>query len=77
MAAAMRAAIDWMEEQFLAERIYLRVLDDNQHAIQFYRKLGFVETTAARRCKGLSRAIRSGFNHWKQGRAGRLTRILS
>jgi perosamine synthetase len=43
MSAAMQTMIDWAEEQLLATRIDLRVLDDNPHAIEFYRKLGFID----------------------------------
>jgi perosamine synthetase len=41
MAAAMEALLKWAEENFLPSEIYLRVMDDNPHAIAFYRKLGF------------------------------------
>jgi perosamine synthetase len=41
MAAAMDALLDWTQEMLAPEQIYLRVLDDNAHAIAFYEKLGF------------------------------------
>jgi len=43
MAEAMRAVLDWAEETIGPKTIFLRVLDDNQHAIGFYRKLEFAD----------------------------------
>jgi len=42
MRAGMQALLRWAEEMPAPEEIYLRVLDDNAHAIAFYEKLGFV-----------------------------------
>ncbi len=43
MSTAMKTLIRWAEETIGPRRIFLRVLDDNPHAIDFYRKLGFRE----------------------------------
>ncbi len=42
MRAAMEKIIDWAEEYFAPEEIILRVFNDNLHAIEFYKDLGFV-----------------------------------
>jgi perosamine synthetase len=42
MSAAMNTLIDWAEEKLGPQEIYLRVFEDNKHAIGFYEKLGFV-----------------------------------
>ena len=41
MSKAMKLLLSWAEEILLPRSIYLRVMDDNKHAIEFYRKLGF------------------------------------
>ena len=41
MCEAMQVALDWAEEKIGPQSIFLRVFQDNQHAIDFYRKLGF------------------------------------
>lgn len=41
MGEAMTAMLDWAEEMFRPRSVYLRVLTDNQHAIEFYTRLGF------------------------------------
>ena len=41
MSSAMKAILKWAEETICPSTIYLRVLSDNQHAINFYRKLEF------------------------------------
>jgi perosamine synthetase len=43
MFSAMQSVLDWAEELIGPRRIFLRVFSDNDHAIQFYRKLGFVD----------------------------------
>lgn len=43
MLAAMKRLIDWAEEFISPNNIFLRVLSDNAHAIDFYKKLNFVE----------------------------------
>lgn len=43
MALATETLIDWGKEKLLLEDIYLRVLDDNPHAVMFYERLGFKE----------------------------------
>jgi len=43
MTMAMRTIIHWAEETFRPRRIFLRVLDDNTHAIDFYQRLNFRE----------------------------------
>lgn len=45
MTAAMQTILDWAEEQFGPRRIFLRVVEDNVHAVEFYRKLGFTDET--------------------------------
>ena len=41
MSLALQALLNWAEDTLWPEEIFLRVLDDNPHAIQFYEKLGF------------------------------------
>lgn len=41
MANAMRALEEWAELEFSLERIELRVLKSNGHAVDFYEKLGY------------------------------------
>lgn len=41
MGEALAAMLDWAEETFRPRSVYLRVLADNQHAIDFYTRLGF------------------------------------
>jgi perosamine synthetase len=43
MANALRTLLDWGFEQLRPSAAFLRVLDDNRHAIEFYRRLGFVD----------------------------------
>ncbi len=43
MNLAMEAVLNWAEEIIGPQRIYLRVFSDNEHAINFYRKLGFID----------------------------------
>jgi perosamine synthetase len=43
MTSAMKTLMDWAEETIGPDTIYLRVMNDNHHAIEFYRKLGFVD----------------------------------
>ena len=43
MSAAMRALVRFAEETLQPESIFLRVFDDNTHAIDFYRRLGFAD----------------------------------
>jgi perosamine synthetase len=42
MSDALRAVCDWAERDLGASRVFLRVLDENAHAITFYERLGFV-----------------------------------
>lgn len=42
MGRALKALLDWATEMLMPSEIYLRVFSDNAHAIEFYRKLGFV-----------------------------------
>lgn len=44
MSGAMRALLKWTEEFISPKQIYLRVFQDNEHAIAFYKKMGFVES---------------------------------
>jgi perosamine synthetase len=41
MSMAMEAVMNWAEDMIGPQRIFLRVMSDNGHAIEFYRKLGF------------------------------------
>ncbi len=45
MSQAMAAALNWAEEVIGPRRIFLRVFSDNDHAINFYRMLGFQDDT--------------------------------
>lgn len=42
MAAAMKALVKWGSEVVGADGFFLRVFEDNEHAVGFYRKLGYV-----------------------------------
>ncbi len=42
MSDGMRVMLDWAEEKLGPSEIFLRVFSDNQHAIDFYERLGFV-----------------------------------
>jgi len=41
MSLAMKTILDWGMRVLELESVYLRVLADNPHAIQFYKRLGF------------------------------------
>jgi perosamine synthetase len=41
MGEALAAMVDWAEEMFRPRSVFLRVLSDNSHAINFYTRLGF------------------------------------
>lgn len=43
MGVATKAILNWANNTFQPEGFYLRTLDDNVHALQFYSKLGFKE----------------------------------
>lgn len=43
MTLALKAIIDWAESILLVKRITLKVLSDNDHAIEFYKKNNFKE----------------------------------
>ncbi len=43
MGRALETLIDWAEEVIGAQRIFLRVLSDNSHAIDFYHRHGFTD----------------------------------
>lgn len=43
MSEAVIELSEWARKMFMPARIYLKVLDDNLHAIDFYKKLGFIE----------------------------------
>jgi perosamine synthetase len=43
MGSAMEALLNWAEETLGPRSIYLRVFSDNEHAVRFYRRLGFVD----------------------------------
>ena len=43
MSLAMQALLDWGEEHLLPKTISLRVFSDNDHASNFYRRIGFVD----------------------------------
>jgi perosamine synthetase len=40
---AMKALIEWARKTLNVEGFFLRVMDDNQHAIAFYERNGFIE----------------------------------
>src|SRR5262249_15594794 len=42
MGCAVRTVMNWAEEKLGPREIYLRVFEDNAHAIAFYERLGFV-----------------------------------
>lgn len=44
MSEGMRALLTWAQNQFNPRLFYLKVFDDNQHAIRFYKQLGFAES---------------------------------
>jgi RimJ/RimL family protein N-acetyltransferase len=41
MGLATKTLLTWAQDTFKPNRFYLRTLDDNEHAISFYTKLGF------------------------------------
>ena len=41
MTRAMVTLLDWAEEKLGPREIYLRVFEENSHAVAFYEKLGF------------------------------------
>lgn len=43
MSHAVQALLDWTVEHLRPRQIYLRVFEDNARAVEFYRRLGFVE----------------------------------
>jgi glycosyltransferase involved in cell wall biosynthesis/RimJ/RimL family protein N-acetyltransferase len=43
MTLAMQTLLQWAQETLRPKRIFLRVFNDNQHAITFYRRIGFVD----------------------------------
>jgi perosamine synthetase len=43
MSASLRALIGWAEERIRPQVISLRVFSDNGHAIEYYKRCGFVE----------------------------------
>ncbi len=43
MASAVRTLLDWASEHLRPQQVFLRVFEDNAHAVRFYRRLGFVE----------------------------------
>jgi perosamine synthetase len=43
MSEGMRVMLDWAEEKLGPTEIFLRVFSDNAHAVDFYRRLGFVD----------------------------------
>ena len=43
MTLAMQALLQWTQETLRPKRIFLRVFNDNQHAITFYHHLGFAD----------------------------------
>lgn len=46
MSAAMKALVAWAEEMFGPREIHLRVFEDNERAVAFYERLGFVRCGA-------------------------------
>jgi perosamine synthetase len=43
MSGALRKLCEWARARFSPSRFYLRVLSDNEHAVDFYRRLGWKE----------------------------------
>ena len=41
MSVAIQRLCNWAEKTFVPREIYLRVLEDNTHAVRFYERLGF------------------------------------
>jgi RimJ/RimL family protein N-acetyltransferase len=60
MSLATQAILEWAQQTFEPRGFYLRTLDNNVHAIQFYERLGF----RRRSQQGLRRVESAdGFNH--------------
>lgn len=53
MGVALDELCEWAEDMFLPEAIVLRVLDDNEHALAFYRRHGWVEVGSEPAADGL------------------------
>lgn len=43
MRDAMESLLDWVENNLNPNQVYLRVFSDNENAIRFYKKIGFIE----------------------------------
>lgn len=43
MRDAMESLLDWVENNINPNQVYLRVFSDNENAIRFYKKIGFIE----------------------------------
>lgn len=41
MSFSIKRLEEWMESEFSAERLHLKVMESNIHAIEFYKKLGY------------------------------------
>ena len=46
MSEALRTVVTWIEKEFSPGEIFLRVLGSNAHAIGFYARHGFVQTSS-------------------------------
>lgn len=66
MALAMHALIDWARKLLPVDGFFLRVMDDNPHAIAFYEKNGFTRTKKI----PLVDEVRGDMRIWHEAQSG-------
>lgn len=66
MAKALRSLLDWADEKLMPEQIFLRVFSDNEKAIQFYLKNGFIKDVKL----PLTKEVRTDGIYYSDAKAG-------